>query len=80
MLDKFFHMAVLTKLIYNLNSINLYNGMKEILRDNINWDRNYFAITDKDHYHEMYLIVDIRKLYNRLCSVHFIRKTDILEK
>ena len=54
--DRFPNMVVLMKLTYNPNSINLYNRMKETLKDKINWEGNNFDITDEDNYREIYFI------------------------
>ena len=40
------------------------NIMKETLKDKINCEGNYFDITDEGNYRDIYVIEDIRKLYN----------------
>ena len=63
---RFPHMQILLKIAFSPNSINLYNRMKELLKDKINWEGNYFDITDDDVYCEEDMIFDIRKIYNPL--------------
>lgn len=38
--------------------------MKETLKDKINYEVNYFYVTEEGNYYENYLLDDIRKLYN----------------
>lgn len=47
---KFSNLKMLLKLTCNPNYINLYNRMKETMRDKNNWQSSYFDITDNNVY------------------------------
>ena len=79
MLNRFPNMKRILKLTYNQNSINLYNRMKETLKDKINWERNFFDITDEDNYYESDLFYDIKRLHNPfLLQIQYVTKLYIL--
>lgn len=50
-------MKIILKLPYDANSINLYNRMKNTLRDKTNWGGNFFNTTDENIYQEVYFNV-----------------------